>query len=326
MTEDSFSSVEKSSNVGDESQTDARSTNIDNGRYIYCLVDTGSHMSEPPSGDEIGTDGIEGASPSIVHAKGDVIGSSGRVGAVVHSCTQTYEASNLATVQQRILSHQRVVDAAGSIYDTPLPLRFNTVFEGGDQSVQAWVHDNYDQIYSALMTLAGTWEYRIGLVWDANRFESLAVKTDEELQRIEDQRTSANEGTAFLLNKQYKRRLATLRSERRNELIEVLQTSVEPLAAEITEQGSQDIDIGGLSDREIKGNDGETDTSDCETTSDTKRNEDEDKELIERFAVRVSADAEAALGSRLDEFVDRDGVSVTFTGPWPPYTFAPNIG
>lgn len=334
MIDDSVSGVDKSRDEDDEPQTDTTSTDVDDGRYIYCLIDTNSHISELPSDGDIQTDGIDGASPSIVNANGNVVDSTGRVGAVVHSCTHTYEAANLATVQRRILSHQRVVDAAGSVYDTPLPLRFNTVFEGGDEGVRTWIHDNYDQIDSALTTLAGTWEYRIGLVWDASQFESMVAETDEELQRIQNQRVTATEGTAFLLNKQYKRRLATLRNERRKELIEALQTCVEPLAVEMTEQGGRDIDVGGLSDRDIGEHDSDADTDalnqentdndDNDNNNDTDT--DENGELIERVAVRVSADAETALGDQLDGFVERDGVSVTFTGPWPPYTFAPNIG
>ncbi|ERG96831.1 gas vesicle protein GvpL [Haloquadratum walsbyi] len=313
MTDDSLSTADESNSREGEPQADSISNDVDNGRYIYCLVDSASQASGSLSDDKIEVDGIDGSSPVTTHINGDVVDSTGRVGAVVHSCTQTYEAPKLATVQQRILSHQQVVDAAGSVYGTPLPLRFNTVFEGGDESVRTWVHDNYNQIYSALTRLSETWEYRIGLIWDADQFESVIAETDEELQRIEDQQTTAGEGKAFLLDKQYEQRLATLRNERREELIKTLQAGVESLAVEMTNQGSRDVDIGGSSGRD-------TAASGHEDAGGTTG------ELIERVAIRIPADAEDDLGDQLDEFVERDGVSVTFTGPWSPYTFAPNIG
>ena len=45
-----------------------------------------------------------------------------------------------------------------------------------------------------------------------------------------------------------------------------------------------------------------------------------------RVAVLADDDAETTLGERLDTIVEQDGVAVRFTGPWPPYTFAPDIG
>lgn len=50
-----------------------------------------------------------------------------------------------------------------------------------------------------------------------------------------------------------------------------------------------------------------------------------DGEQIARIAVLADQTDEGALGSRLDELVERDGVRVQFTGPWPPYTFTPDL-
>ncbi|WP_181692587.1 gas vesicle protein GvpL [Natronomonas sp. LN261] len=262
---------------------------VTDGRYLYCLVDPTA-----AEGAEITARGVEDAPVYVVRERG--------VAAIVHDCERTYgtEPPDTDLLTQRVLRHQQVVDAASEVFGTPLPMRFNTVFEGGNAGVTGWIRDQYDRIRGGLCSFAGTREYRISLLWDPTSFEDGAEDRDGKLRKIQQRQRQAGTGKAFLLEKQYDKRLRELKSERRTELTAALKRTVEPTARELQEQ--------------------ESNVSPSETPDPA------DREQIARVAVLADETDEAELGSRLDRLVERDGVSVRFTGPWPPYTFAPDLG
>lgn len=262
---------------------------VTDGRYLYCLVDPTA-----AEGAEIAVRGV-GDAPVYVIQESDV-------GAVVHDCERTYgtETPDPDLVKQRVLRHQRVVDAASEVFGTPLPMRFNTVFDGGDESVTEWLRDQYDRIRGGLRSFAGMREYRISLLWESTSFENKIEDQDETLRNVQQRQQQAGTGKAFLLEKQYDKRRRELMSERREELTAALKRTVDPTARELQEQESN---------------------SPLSETPDSA-----DGELVARVAVLADETDEAELGGRLDTFVEDDGVSVRFTGPWPPYTFVPDLG
>ncbi len=261
---------------------------VTEGRYLYCLV-----ALQDGSQPSIATVGVDDSSVRIVR--------DGDVGAVVHDCHQTYDTENPEPelIKRRVLKHQQVVDAASEAYGTPLPLRFNTVFEGGDASVSGWVQNRYETIHDQLESFAGTREYRISLLWDSTEFEATAETEDDRLAELRQDRQEAGAGKGFLLEKQYDERLRELKRQRREELTVALKQTAEPTAHAIDEQDA---------------------TSPLAEVADST-----DGEQIARIAVLADQTDESALGSRLDELVERDGVRVQFTGPWPPYTFTPDL-
>ena len=281
MTEPSSpSSTEQStrSNEADE---------ISGGRYLYCLVDATTAES-----DTMSTRGVGDNSVYFIESE--------TVGAVVHDCETIYDSENPDQVKQWVLKHQHVVDAAGDIFGTPLPMRFNTILEGGDTSVIQWFHRNHDRIREGLSSLAGTWEYRIRLIWEPSMFEDQVTDEDDRLQELQQRKQQAGAGKAFLLEKQYDKRLRELKQQRRTELTETLSETVRPVVNKLIEQ--------------------EPHSPLAENTSSTEG------EQVARLAVLADETDETVLGDQLDELVEQDGVRIRFSGPWPPYTFAPDIG
>lgn len=263
--------------------------NIINGRYLYCLVD-------PTASEEakITVRGV-GDVPVYLIQERDV-------SAVVHDCERTYgtETPDLDLLKQRVLRHQRVVDAASESFGTPLPMRFNTVFDGGNASLRGWMQDQYGQIRGGLRSFAGMREYRVSLFWESESFEEKIKTQDETLRGILQRQQQAGSGKAFLIEKQYNKRLRELKNERREELTAALKRAVKPTARELQEQES---------------------TTPLSQTPDSA-----DGEVVAHVAILADKTDEAKLGDRLDEFVEHDGASVRFTGPWPPYTFVPDLG
>lgn len=258
------------------------------GRYLYCVVETTTSDTEA-----LPTAGIDGNSVYLIEADG--------IGAVVHDCEAVYDADDLEQVKQWVITHQQVVDAASDVFGTPLPMRFDTVLEGGDESVEHWLSDHREVIRDELHSFTGTWEYRITLMWDPSPFETRITEQDNRLQELQQRQQQAGAGKRFLLEKQYDKRLQELKQDQRADLAERLTETITPVVNDLAEQESRHA----LS--------GDTHASAAQ-------------EQILRVAVLADEDAETTLGERLDTIVERDGVAVRFTGPWPPYTFAPDIG
>jgi hypothetical protein len=247
-------------------------------RYLYCVVDV-ADVSQPT----FETTGVDGSTTTLV--------TQGDLGAVVHRCDGIYASDERGEVTGWLLAHQSVVDDAGETFDTPLPFRFDTVVEGDDDAVREWLAEERDTLRSALDALSGHWEYRVEVTTDGDD-EAALVEQDEQLRELADRKTDADEGTAFLLERQYDRRLSTLQRDRHAERVASLTDDLAELTREVHE----------------------TDQDDDGTTRST---------TLTMLAPEAN---ESAIGELLDDVVTEPSVEVTFTGPWPPYTFTPSFG
>jgi len=278
---------------GTEAGDDGESTHDpdETGRYLYCVADL-TDTPEVADGTELGTDGVDGERPYLVRADG--------VGAVVHRRETPYDSNDGGTVKRWLLEHQGVVDAVHDRFGTPLPVRFDTIVEGDDESVMAWLERTGPTFRSALDDLAGHSEYRIELRCDADPFGASAVDADARLDELRDDATEADSGTAFLREKQARQRERSLVATEWRETTAAVRDSLASHAADIE---SVDRTVSSLVETD------RADDADFETT----------------FAALADESAAGALGERLDEVAATPGVEVRYTGPWPPYTFAPAL-
>lgn len=254
-------------------------------RYLYALVDA-------ERGDGLDVRGLNDTPVRVLHI--------GPIGAVIHDCEGLYDSEDPLTVREWLLAHQQVVDAATDVFGTPLPVRFDTVLRGGDNAVREFVDPIAEEIQSNLDRFRNRREYRIGVTWDPDSFEAEMRETDDELETLAAEIAAADEGTAFLKEKQYETRLRELRREHSDTLETALVDRLDPVVEELTRQqssGSSRI----APDRETDGRD------------------------IGPVSVLARTDQEGRIGDLLDEYVDRHDVEVQFTGPWPPYSFAPEF-
>jgi Gas vesicle synthesis protein GvpL/GvpF. len=273
--------------VSESADADPAPDRTDTGRYLYCLVE----LDEPPTVD---LTGVEGNPVSVVAA------AETQVGALVHSRGEPYDSTDLTRLRDWLLAHQQVVDAAGDRFGTPLPVRFDTILDGDDSAVAAWLDRNAAQIDDAFRDISGCWEYRVTLSWDSTGFETRERATDAELSDIDSRIDQSGSGKQFLLEKQYDQRLRELTRQRRASLKETLVDSLEPDSRQLLERPVQ---------------------SDAAASLGVELNND----AVGQVALLAPPERESALGSTLDEIADLPGVDVRFTGPWPPYTFAPQI-
>lgn len=256
-------------------------TTAGTGRYCYCLVSVPEAAS---TGDRLEVEGVGGGDPYLVVADG--------VGAVVQEQGEPFESDDEEVVAGWLVRHQSVVDRAGERYGTPLPFRFDVVLAGGDADVADWIRSRTETVTDRLEVFAGTWEYRVQLLWDGDPEPDLRGR-DDRLEELWTRRERESGGTAFLVKKQYEQRLREVRSRRRDELLAELEAAVESVAVRTTHQDQSPV-VG-------------------------------DREPLARLAVLAAEDEERRLGDCLEAVADGPTVKVRFTGPWPPYSFAPSF-
>lgn len=277
---------------GNESRAQSqgqRATEFDEGRYLYCAV-------RAENGASIPVEGIEGGEVRIVEHEG--------IGAVVQPVDAMFDSDDLTQVKRWLLAHQRVVDAAGEAFDTPVPFRFDTVIKGDDGQVEGWIDENGAQLDEALDQLSGHWEYRIELRWDETAIREEIADDDEELVELAERIEDSSEGTGYLIEKQYDQRLAERLQARRDEVAGELYDGIDEHAAAVETAG------GGSTLLDASGTGGA----------------DDGLETVVELSVLAPEESEGPIGDVLERFLEREGFDVNYTGPWPPYSHAPSIG
>lgn len=258
------------------------------GRYLYCLVATDESAT-------LDVSGIEDAPVRVIQHDG--------VGAVVHDRATPYDSDDPTRIQTWLLAHQRVVDAATEAFGTPLPLRFDTLLTGGDETVRGWLAEHAARISTELDRLAGHREYRIHVHWDAEGFDEQARADDDRLRDLAERKAAADTGEGFLVDKQIDDRLRELRHARREALLDRLVDLVDSVVVE----AELDDDPGSRFETDAPSEEGPTGPH------------------VATLSVLAPQADEERLGERLDEYVADPELSVRFTGPWPPYSFAPTF-
>ena len=258
---------------------------FEEGRYLYCVVDTAEgDAAGGTARREFAPEGIEGGEPYVVESDG--------VGAVVQPRGEPFDSDDLQRVKRWLIAHQRVVDEAGQAFGTPLPFRFDTIHRGDDDAIREWLRAEHGTLREHLDEFAGKWEYRVTLT-AAGEFEP----DDDDLADLRARIDEAGEGEAFLLEKQYERRLRELEHERNEAIAADLRDRLEPLVAAVEPvEGSDVLGEGSGEDR------------------------------VAGLALLADREREGDVGAELDEVAADPAVEVEFTGPWPPYSFAPELG
>ncbi|ELY51741.1 gas vesicle protein GvpL [Natronolimnohabitans innermongolicus] len=272
---------------------------IEDGRYLYCLVRLDDDDRQQGEGTDasLETTGVDGEPVSVIVEDG--------LGAVVHATDGIYDSGDLAQIRRWLVRHQTVVDEAGEAFGTPIPFQFDTILRGGDAGVRQWLREESTLLERALSELANHWEYRVEVVEIDPIDDDALVERDERLRELAAKIDGSGEGTAFLLEKKFDQRLTELRAARRESITADLRDRLDEHAREV--HALERSPSASLAD----------DVTDAG---------DDDGETLCRLTLLAHEDAESEIGSVLDDVAANDGLEVRFTGPWPPYTFAPELG
>ena len=215
--------------------------------------------------------------------------------AVVHDCPAApYSSDDEEVVRQWVVSHQTVVEAALREFDTVLPMRFDTIIRDTDavsarDNVRQWLGAGSGELEEKLSHLRGKEEYGVQVFWDPAAIAGQLSKTSPEIAGLEEEIKSKPRGLAYM----YRQRLEKL-----------LKQEVEREA----ERRFRDFH------HRIKASVSET------KLERTKR--EGDRQMLMNLSCLVPRGGTRPLSEELEKIDGMDGISVRFTGPWPPYSFA----
>jgi len=260
----------------------ASESDNEHGRYLYCIVNSGQET-------DFGQMGIED-NPVYTVPFNDI-------SAVVHRCeAKPYKTEDKEKAGEWILTHQYVIDLATKEFGTVIPLTFDTIFKGDDETVKEWLKEEYPQLKALLAKLEGRAEYGVQIFLEKD-FVNKMVEGSEEIQSLKKELENKSSGAAYLFKKRLEERIHLEKemfvNKYAKELCDQIKTLIDDVKLEPT-------------NREVPG-------------------KWRDKQMILNLACLAHKDKIQNLGNMLGEVNKREGFAVRFTGPWPLYSFVGEI-
>jgi hypothetical protein len=238
---------------------------------------------------DFGEVGLEDRLVYIVPCKG--------IGAVVHRCyAEPYKTDDEEKAKDWILVHQYVIDMATERFGTVIPLRFDTIFKGDDATVEGWLKEKYDHLKETLQKFKGKDEYGIQVYLEKGYINEM-FKNNEEIVALKSSIKGKPKGSAYLLKKRLERAVKLQEDVETHSLTNKLCKRIAGIVNEMRlEQNVRDLPEKWR-----------------------------DKLMILNLSCFVQHDHVKTLGDLLSEINDNPGITVKFTGPWPPYSFVSEV-
>ncbi|MBI2848807.1 MAG: GvpL/GvpF family gas vesicle protein [Chloroflexi bacterium] len=215
--------------------------------------------------------------------------------AVVHDCpAEPYKSDDQERVQAWVLAHQRVVETVWERWGVVLPSGFDTILRGGaeadvGQYVRRWLEEEYEGLKQKIEHLRGKAEYGVQVFWDPEVIARNVAETSPEIKSLEEEIRAKPRGLAYM----YRQRLESL-------LKKEMEAKADRYFKEWYSQMRRHTD--DLRVEKIK-------------------KAEHGRQMIMNLSCLVPSEAYTELGEELDRISQMDGISVRFTGPWPPYSF-----
>jgi hypothetical protein len=190
-----------------------------------------------------------------------------------------------------------VIDLAAREFGTVIPLTFDTIFKGDDETVKKWLREEYQQLKTLLKKLKGKAEYGVQIFLE-KEFVRKITEENEKIWRLKKEIENKSKGAAYLLKKRLERRLELEKN-----------AFIDNHAKNLYNQVKELVD-------------------DLKLESPNKKVPEkwQDKQMILNLACIAHKDKIQNLGNLLGEINKREGFAVRFTGPWSPYSFVGKIG
>ncbi|GAF76208.1 unnamed protein product, partial [marine sediment metagenome] len=189
--------------------------------------------------------------------------------------------------------YQKVVEHAWERFSTILPLSFDTIIKKeedispGDNVIR-WLESDYEKLKEKIDKVRGQAEYGVQIFWDPKIIADKIIRDVPEIQKIDDEMKSKSAGTAYLYEEKLKSLIKREMEKRADSFFKEFYGQIRPKV--------DDIKI------------------------DKTKKTDDNLQMIMNLSCLVKEKVNA-LGEVLDDIQAREGFSVRFTGPWPPYSF-----
>ncbi len=215
--------------------------------------------------------------------------------AIVHNCpAEPYKSEDKEIMNNWVMVHQSMIDQAWERFGTVLPLGFDTIIQGNEttspeENMKNWLKQDYDNLKRKIEKINGKAEYGVQVFWDPKIIAKNVTEESPEIKKLNEEIKSKPKGLAYM----YKQKLEGLMKKEM--------------------EGKADHDFKEFFERiklcvdEIR-------------VEKTKKAENE-KQMLLNLSCLLPKEARGKLGDELEKISNRDGYSVRFTGPWPPYSF-----
>lgn len=212
----------------------------------------------------------------------------GALRAVVHDCKpKPYATKNPEKAKKWIIEHQNVVDKLLQETAAVVPFTFDTIFKKEKQLVD-FLKLNKEKLKEKLRKLEGKREFGVKILYDvAPAEEQTENEKIDQLKEIENVEKESR-GKAYFLKRKFEREAS---AKQQNELKATF------------EEFYKKISVFG------------------EIIVEKNREENE----VANFSCLIPLENVEKLGRSLDEINNLKRFTVRFTGPWPPYSFAPRL-
>jgi hypothetical protein len=231
-----------------------------------------------------------GLDSQVVYALGG-----GGLRAVVHNCpAEPYQSEVPQVIEGWVVAHQNVVRAATEAFGTVLPMAFDMIVRGGPggggiAALKAWLDEKRDRFAGLLDRLMDKAEYGVQVLWDREAIAAALLQSDDELRRMHDEAQNKPKGLAHLLQQKLAKAVRAALEEQADLFARDFYTRIRRCV--------EDVRIDKL-----------------------KRGVDGSKQMLLNLSC-LMPEGSGDLGRVLDEIQKTKGISVRFTGPWPPYSF-----
>lgn len=215
--------------------------------------------------------------------------------AVVHDCPAgTYKFEDQDKLKDWVLAHQRVVDTAWERWGAVLPSALGVTIRGEAESgagecVRRWMESDYHSLRERMAKVRGKAEYGVQVFWDPKMLGRALIEGHPEIKQLEEEVRSRPRGLAYM----YRQRLEGL-------LRKEMEAQADRCFKECYGRVRRHVD--DIRVERVKPPQAEV-------------------QMLLNLSCLVAQGKYADLGEDLDRIDRTAGLSVRFTGPWPPYSF-----
>jgi hypothetical protein len=269
----------------DESARPAEAPVATGSSYLYCVADSSERVS-------LGKIGIEGNEVCTITYR-DLC-------AVAHYCPQVSRLEDRELMKAWVMAHHKVVEVAWERWGAVLPLSFGNIIAGGlesgpEEKVFEWLKGEYETLSRRMAKVRGKAEYGVQVFWQPKLIASKLAEEDAEIKALEEAVKSQPAGLAYMnrqrLENLVKRKMENKADECFKDFHNLIRNHVEDIHIEKEKMKKAETGLP----------------------------------MLLNLSCLVSQGKYKDLGEALESINRREGVSVRFTGPWPPYSFAGGV-
>jgi len=211
--------------------------------------------------------------------------------AIVHDCPAIpYISKDKEQVIIWVKAHQKIIDATYAQLGNVIPFTFDVIIKGKnpEQLVMEWLKRDEEELKKKIERTKGKQEFGIKIFLNKEHITTTIDMNNKEIQEIKENIKTAKIGMAYF-HKQKIQKIVERESEKYAALyFKEVYNQIIPLTYDIKVEKTQKQD---------------------------------DTIMILHASVLVKKEDVQMLGAILEHINKKQGFSVEFTGPWPPYSF-----